>query len=91
MLCTDGGTQYYVIARQAKIMHFVLYGGLRGLRTLRSYHINTVNSLYRGWRDFANRVRRGPAAKNLAGYAAWFSAPRTAGGDHLPALRRIMA
>ena len=91
VLCTDGGAQYGVIARRAKLKHFILYKGRRGPRTPQSHHINTVNGLHAGWKDYANHVWRGPATKNLAGYADWFSALRTAKGDHLPAFRRIIA
>jgi hypothetical protein len=53
--------------------------------------VSTLNGLHALWKDFANRHWRGPATKNLAGYAAWFTALRTAGGDPAPGFRPIIA
>ncbi|MCK0167802.1 IS1595 family transposase [Jannaschia sp. S6380] len=77
MVLFDGAPQYEAIAKSRGISYHILYGGKRGRRTPRAYHLNTVNSLHAQWEEFIPQWR-GPATKYLDGYARWLVARRWA-------------
>lgn len=87
LLLSDGAPQYEAIAKAAGMGYWMLVGGRRSRLTPTTYHLNTVNSLHARWKAFLKPFR-GPATRNLDGYARWLIA-RCDG--YLPVFRRLLA
>lgn len=87
LLLSDGAPQYQAIATAAGLGYWMLVGGRRSFRTPATYHLNTINSLHARWKEFLKPFR-GPATRNLDGYARWLIARRE---GYLPAFRRLLA
>jgi len=73
VLCSDGDTAYDFFARQNNIPHYRIDAKNGPFVIDKAFHIQTVNSLHSRFEDFM-RPFRGPATKNLPGYASWFIA-----------------
>jgi hypothetical protein len=76
VLCSDGDTAYGLFASEPAIPHYRL-DTKNGPRVIdRAFHVQTINSLHDRFERFMQPFR-GPATKNLQGYAAWFIAGLT--------------
>ena len=87
-LHTDGAFAFERFAAKAGLDHTVCIAKQPTLRARPSAHINTVNGVHALWRRFIG-VFRGPASKNLAAYAAWFTLLRNPGPTPSDILRAV--
>ena len=87
-LHTDGAFAFERFAQNAGLDHTVCIAKQPRLRASPSAHINTVNGVHALWRRFVGAFR-GPASKNLAAYAAWFTLLRNPGPTPAQILRAV--
>jgi len=87
-LHTDGAFAFERFAVKAGLDHTVCIQSQPQHRARPSAHINTVNGIHAIWRRFVG-VFRGPASKNLAAYAAWFTLLRNPGPTASDVLRAV--
>ena len=87
-LHTDGAFAFERFAQNAGLDHTVCIAKQPNLRVRPSAHINTVNGVHALWRRFIGAFK-GPASKNLAAYAAWFTLLRNPGPTPAQILRAV--
>ena len=70
VLCSDGDPAYGFFARRAGLPHYRINAKKGPFVIDRAFHIQTINSLHDRFERFMEPFR-GPATKNLPGYASW--------------------
>ena len=73
VLCTDRDPAYDFFARQNGVPHYRIDAKKGPFVIDKAFHIQTINSLHDRFERFMEPFR-GPATRNLAGYASWFIA-----------------
>jgi len=73
VLCSDRDPAYDFFARSNQIVHYRIDAKKGPFVIEKAFHIQTINSLHERFARFMEPFR-GPATKNLAGYASWFIA-----------------
>jgi len=73
VLCSDRDPAYDFFARQAGLPHYRIDAKKGPFVIDKAFHVQTINSLHDRFERFMEPFR-GPATKNLPGYASWFIA-----------------
>ena len=73
VLCSDRDPAYDFFARQNGVPHYRIDAKKGPFVIDKAFHIETINSLHDRFERFMEPFR-GPATKNLTGYASWFIA-----------------
>lgn len=73
VLCSDRDPAYDFFARQNGMPHYRIDAKKGPFVIDKAFHIQTINSLHDRFERFMEPFR-GPATKNLTGYASWFIA-----------------
>ena len=73
VLCSDRDPAYDFFARQTGVPHYRIDAKKGPFVIDKAFHIQTINSLHDRFERFMEPFR-GPATKNLTGYASWFIA-----------------
>ena len=79
VLCSDRDPAYDFFARQNGMPHYRINAKTGPYVIERAFHIQTINNLHDRFERFMAPFR-GPATKNLTGYASWFIA-RSVGAE----------
>jgi hypothetical protein len=73
VLCSDRDPAYDFFARQNGVPHYRIDAKKGPFVIDKAFHVQTINSLHDRFERFMEPFR-GPATKNLIGYASWFIA-----------------
>jgi transposase-like protein len=73
VLCSDRDPAYDFFARQNGVPHYRIDAKKGPFVIDKAFHVQTINSLHDRFERFMKPFR-GPATRNLAGYASWFIA-----------------
>jgi hypothetical protein len=73
VLCSDRDPAYDFFARQNGVPHYRIDAKKGPFVIDKAFHVQTINSLHDRFERFMEPFR-GPATKNLTGYASWFIA-----------------
>ncbi len=73
VLCSDRDPAYDFFARQNGVPHYRIDAKRGPFVIDKAFHVQTINSLHDRFERFMEPFR-GPATKNLTGYASWFIA-----------------
>lgn len=73
VLCSDRDPAYDFFARQNGMPHYRINAKKGPFVINSAFHVQTINSLHDRFERFMEPFR-GPATRNLAGYASWFIA-----------------
>ena len=73
VLCSDRDPAYDFFARQNRMPHYRIDAKKGPFVIDKAFHVQTINSLHDRFERFMEPFR-GPATKNLTGYASWFVA-----------------
>ncbi len=73
VLCSDRDPAYDFFARQAGLPHYRIDAKKGPFVIDKAFHVQTINSLHDRFERFMEPFR-GPATRNLPGYASWFIA-----------------
>lgn len=73
VLCSDRDPAYDFFARQHAVAHYRIDAKKGPFVIDKAFHIQTINSLHDRFERFMSPFR-GPATRNLTGYASWFIA-----------------
>jgi transposase-like protein len=71
VLCSDRDPAYDFFARQNGVPHYRIDAKKGPFVIDKAFHVQTINSLHDRFERFMEPFR-GPATKNLTGYASWF-------------------